>query len=63
MLDDETIRRYERNFKEGNLEGLLNTDHKGNFGRLSIEQEELLKHHLCAKTYLSTKEIVHHIYK
>src|SRR5438132_4590134 len=62
MLDDETIRRYERNFIECGLEGLLNTDYKGSFSRLSAEQEQALKLHLCQTTYLTTKEIAFHIY-
>lgn len=32
LLDDSTIRRYEKNYLKGGIEGLLTDDYKGSFG-------------------------------
>ena len=63
LLDDSTIRRYEKNYLKGGLECLLTDNYKGGFGFLSSSQEALLKKHLSEKIYLSCKEIVNYIKK
>jgi transposase len=51
FLDDETIRRYEREFREKGIEGLLETDYKGKACNLTYEQQEELKDHLRENVY------------
>lgn len=63
LLDDSTIRRYEKNYLKGGIECLLTDDYKGGFGFLSSQQEELLSNHLQNHIYLSCKEVLHYIYK
>ncbi len=63
FLDDSTIRRYEKNYISGGIEGLLTDNYKGGFSLLTSMQEEELKKHLSEKTYLSCKEIMSYIEK
>lgn len=57
MLDDETIRRYERYFKEKGIDGLLEYRYAGSDRQLSKVQELGLLQHLRKKTYLRVEEI------
>jgi len=61
FLDDSTIRRYEKNYMSGNIEGLLTDNYKGGFSLLTSIQEEALKKHLSENIYLSCKEIMSYV--
>ena len=63
MLDDITIRRYEKEFKKEGLDGLLESHYLGSFSNLTKAQEEALKEHLKDKIYQTVQEVVAHVSK
>lgn len=58
LLDEDTIRRYEKIYKEGGLDNLALLNYKGYEGKMSCEQEEKLKQELRNNLMKSAKEIV-----
>lgn len=58
MLDDITIRRYEKQFEKVGVDGLIECRHFGSSGFLTKQQEIGLTTHLRHKTYQTVKEIV-----
>lgn len=63
LLDDSTIRRYEKNYLNSGLEALLTDDYKGGFSFLTAFEEKLLKEHLAEHIYIASKEIVDYVEK
>lgn len=63
LLDETTIRRYEKQYKEKGLEGLLEDHYTGSVGTLSILEEEALVVHLREHTYHTVKAIVAYVEK
>src|SRR5271154_7162335 len=46
LLDDETIRNYVKNYKNGGLEQLLESNYKGGMPKLPIQYLEILSQEL-----------------
>jgi transposase len=63
MLDEGTIRRYEKEYKEDGVDGLLESHYHGSTGFLSITEGEALTTHLKTHTYQTVKEIVVYVAK
>ena len=61
LLDDQTIRNYEKIFSDQGTFGLLNTDYKGGLANLSVEQEVALKDHIVNNTYSSSATIIEYV--
>lgn len=61
LLDDETIRNYAVKFREGSIERLLETSHKGSNPKLSKKQLEDLCEELDRNIYLTTKAICDYV--
>lgn len=61
FLDDSTIGRYLKKYKQGGLEGLLELHHIGRSCKLSLADLASLKQHLSVSFYRCTKEIVDHV--
>ena len=63
MLDDITIRRYEKEYKKEGVDGLLECRYHGSKRFLDLTQEEELTEHLKTQTYQTVKEIVAYVAK
>ena len=63
MLDDTTIRRYEKQFEKVGIDGLIECRYFGSRGILTKMQEMGLTTHLKNKTYQTVKEIVSYAQK
>ena len=63
MLDDVTIRRYEKQFEKVGVDGLIECRYIGSHGILTKMQEIGLTAHLKNKTYQTVKEIVFYAQK
>jgi len=61
LLDDQTIRNYEKLFYDQGTSGLLKTAYKGGLPNLSIEQETALKDHISKETYSSSSAIIEYV--
>src|SRR5450759_336556 len=61
MLDDTTIRRYQKEFKKTGADGLLECRSHGSVGFLSAKQEQALTRHLKSKIYQTVKQVVFHV--
>ena len=57
FLDDNTIRRYEKKYRTGGLDDLLDDNYLGGTSKLNEEQEEVLIAELNHNIYLSAKDI------
>src|SRR6266702_5397832 len=57
LLDDITIRRYEKAYKKKGIDGLLENRYQGSVANLTKEQEVELKEHLRSKIYQTVKGI------
>jgi transposase len=57
LLDETTIRRYEKEFDHSGIEGLLEDHYQGSPGFLSEVQERDLEIHLRANTYQTVKAV------
>lgn len=58
LLDDVTIRRYEREYKQKGVDGLLECRYHGRSKLLTIVQEQELIAHLKEHTYQTVKQII-----
>lgn len=58
LLDDQTVRNYEKTFKSHGFDGLLSDSYNGGTSKLSVEQEQELVEHLKDNLHSSAKEIV-----
>jgi len=63
LLDDITIRRYEKEYKEKGIEGLLESRYQGSVAHLTKEQEAELKKHLKDKIYQTVKAVIAYVQK
>jgi transposase len=63
MLDETTIRRYEKDYEKSGLDGLLEDHYHGSSGRLSTSQELELTGYLKTHLHQTAKEIAFHIKK
>jgi transposase len=61
FLDDNTIRRYEKEYQDGGLDHLLEDNYKGGTSSLSVTQEEELKTHLRENLYHRAKEVCEYV--
>lgn len=63
LLTEMTIRRYEKEYKEAGVDGLLECHYHGSTGYLSITEEEELTSQLKNHTYQTVKEVVSYVAK
>jgi len=63
LLDDETLRNYVEKYIHGGVEELLGTNHKGRSCELTESQQELVRHELERKIYLTTHSVIEFIKK
>jgi transposase len=63
LLDDITIRRYEKEYKEKGIDGLLENRYLGSVANLTKEQEAALKEELRSKIYETVKEVIAYVQK
>ena len=63
MLDDITIRRYEKEFRKKGIDGLLEYHYQGSVGNLTTEQEAALKEHLRSNIYQTVKAVIVYVEK
>lgn len=61
LLDDDTIRNYEKEYKREGISKLLATNYQGGISKLSSHEEKLLKKHLMEHLYVDSKEIREYI--
>lgn len=61
MLDDTTIRRYEKEFKKGGVDNLLKNNYSGSEAFLNLKQQEELVLYLKEHTYQTVKEVVSYV--
>jgi transposase len=57
MLDETTIRRYEKQYKKNGVDGLLEDHYHGSAGLLTREQETELTDYLKTRLYQTAKEV------
>lgn len=62
-LDEATIRRYGKEYKETGIPGLLEIHYHGSNGNLTNKQENALKKHLKRKIYQTAKEVIAYVEK
>jgi len=58
LLDETTIRRYEKQYKKSGIDGLLEDHYHGSMGNLTHDQEEKLRGYLKDHIYQTVKSIV-----
>jgi|SRR5918992_3214163 transposase len=63
LLDETTIRRYEKEYRESGIDGLLEDHYVGSAGFLSETQEREVQIHLKTQMYQTAKEVVAYIQK
>lgn len=63
LLDDITIRRYEKEYKKKGIDGLLENRYQGSVANLTKEQEAELKEHLRSKIYQTVKGVIAYVQK
>lgn len=61
LLDEGTVNRYLRQYRERDLAGLLEYRYGGRDGQLPLVQEQELKIHLDAHLYSSAKEVIRYV--
>lgn len=61
MLDEITIRRYEKEYKEKGIDGLLENRYQGSNGFLELSEEQEFTMHLREHTYQTVKEVVAYV--
>lgn len=63
LLDDITIRRYEKEYKKEGIDGLLENRYQGSVANLTKGQEAELKEHLRSKIYQTVKGVIAYVQK
>ena len=63
FLNEGTVRNYEKRYKEGGLEKLVNDYYIGRSAYLSPEEQSKLTLELESKVYPSTKSVISYIKK
>src|SRR5438105_7606376 len=61
LIDETTIRRYEHEYKEKGIDGLLEDRYQGSNGFLTGQQEEELTDYLKEHTYQTVKAVAGYI--
>lgn len=61
MLDETTIRRYQKEYRKTGLDGLLENNYSGSEAFLTIRQQEELTLHLKEHTYQTVKEVAAYV--
>jgi len=61
LLDDQSIRNYEKRFLGNGVHELLSNGHKGGFSRLTSEQEAELKEHVSTHHYHNSKALIDYV--
>lgn len=62
MLDEMTIRRYEKEFQKDGIDGLLENRYRGSNGNLTAAQEEALRIYLKEHIYQTVKSVVAYVH-
>lgn len=63
LIDEGTLRGYVKRYRNGGAERLLKNEYRGGLIYLSDPQKRELHSHLCAHTYLCTRDIIRYIEK
>lgn len=63
LLDDSTVRDYERQYHTEGIDGLCSDAHRGGTAKLTVEQERALDVHIDAHLYSTAAEICDHVQK
>lgn len=63
LLDEMTIRRYEKEFQKSGIDGLLESRYRGSLGNLTAAQEEALREYLKEHIYQTVKSVVAYVEK
>lgn len=63
LLDEVTVRRYEKQYKAKGIDGLLEYRYHGGKARLTTLQQQELEQHLLSHTFTTAKQIGDHIQK
>lgn len=63
LLDETTIRRYEKQYKKSGIDGLLEDHYHGSVGNLTNEQKEALRVYLKEHIYQTVKSIMVYVEK
>ena len=63
LLDDTTVRRYEKHYKKLGIDGLLENRYHGSASFLTEDEEAELTIHLQEHTYQTVKEVVAYVQK
>ena len=61
LLDDITIRRYEKEYSKRGIDGLLECRYQGSTANLTMEQETELKKHLQDTIYQTVKGVITYV--
>ncbi len=61
LLDDTTIRRYQKEFEKEGVDGLLECRYLGSSGFLTDKEERALTMHLKKNIYQTVKQVVSHV--
>ena len=62
LLDGMTIRRYEKEYQESGIDGLLECHYPGSVGLLTKQEEEKLRTYLKENIYQTVKSVVAYVY-
>ena len=63
LKDERTILSYYQNYKDGNIDRLLQNNYQGKEPKLTAEQEQQLVEHLRNHVYTSSLDIIHFVKK
>ena len=63
MLEETTVRRYEKDYEAKGVDGLLESHYHGSEGNLTKEQEEELREYLRKHIYQTVKSVVFYVTK
>jgi len=63
MLDAITLRRYEKQYKERGIEGLLELRYVGGKSHLSVLQQKSLEQYLVSHTLTTAQQVREHVHK
>lgn len=62
LLDDMTIRRYEKEYRQTGVDGLLECHYQGSIGLLTKKEEEELQIYLRENIYQTVKSVIAYVY-
>jgi len=62
LLDDMTIRRYEKEYRQTGIDGLLECHYQGSVGLLTKKEEEELQIYLKENIYQTVKSVAAYVY-